>query len=174
MLHQFLLHWIGVHVVEFLFCFFLAVNIEIIKPALPETPQFRSFLRTLTSNLFIGCAAGFPPQFSGYPLFKDLQNSRRSQTPRFAHQQVHMLRHHHVTENLKLVSFPNFTQDLHEQIPFRCRRKKLPPLVTTKGNKMEVAPARVPLGFNSQQEKQSPPFLGRKDGAPSYQYSSHN
>jgi hypothetical protein len=50
----------------------------------------------------------------------------------------------------------------------------LPPLVTTKGNKMEVAPARVPLGFNSQQEKQNPPFLGRKGGAPSYKYSSRN
>ncbi len=60
-----------------------------------------------------------------------------------------MLRHHHVTENLKLVSFSNFSQDFHEQIPLRRGRKKLPPLVTTKGNKMEVAPPCVPLRFNS-------------------------
>jgi hypothetical protein len=38
---------------------------------------------------------------------------------------------------------------------------------------MEVAAARVAFRFNSQQEKKSPPFLGRKGGAPSYQYSSN-
>jgi hypothetical protein len=50
--------------------------------------------------------------------------------------------------------------------------KKRLPLVTTKGNKMEVAAARVAFRFNSQQEKNSPPFLGRKGGAPSVQYPS--
>jgi hypothetical protein len=55
--------------------------------------------------------------------------------PRLAHQQVHMFRHHHITDQPKTVTRSNFVQDSHESVARTPRPQKWKPPVATESNK---------------------------------------
>jgi len=56
-----------------------------------------------------------------------------------------MLRHNHVTQEQEILLAAHLVEDSYKAIPALCCPQKRPPPVTTKGHKMEIVPAVVPL-----------------------------
>ena len=117
---------IAVHVAQLFDSLLFAPNVEVIVPPLPE--RF--------------AAAALQPARSA--LLEHLQRHRHRRSAGFAQQQMHVLRHHHVTGNRKLIPQANALQFLLKD--GSCPRRaqfRLPP-ITTEGDEMKRTALLVP------------------------------
>src|SRR5580658_6721613 len=89
-------------------------------------------------HLLRSAALSPSPQRARNSLLQHLQNLRRIAFFRFAHQQMHVLRHHHVPEQPEPESEPNFTQNYHKSVPRPRRPEIRPSPMTTERHKVEI------------------------------------
>jgi hypothetical protein len=127
------------YVFQFLSHFLAAPHVEVVEASLPERPFFRcgrcKGQRQLPRYSLPSSSAQRPRNL----LFEHLQHFRWRAFPRFAHQQVHMFRHHHITDQPKTVTGAYFVKDSHESVAHTPRPQMWMAPVTTESNKMQVA-----------------------------------
>ncbi len=138
-------HWIGVHVLDLLSNLLRAIYVEVIKPRLPEPCQFRVTLFKCKPHLSRRHMPFLPSQIPRNALFQHSQHQRRRRVRALANKQVNMLRHHHISHQQKSIPIANGSQRLHECIPSPRSSQERQPPVTTKRQKMEIAPSIIPL-----------------------------
>jgi hypothetical protein len=69
---------------------------------------------------------------------QNLHHRRRSSSPRLAHQQMNVFRHHHVTDQRKVVPFPNLSQNPKKKTarPLGLQKRIAP--IATAGDEVQV------------------------------------
>ncbi len=143
MQHQFSFHGIRVHVFQLLSQLLRAPHVEVVKPPLPERHLTRHHpgkrQRQLSRHRLLSSSAQRP----GNLLLQHLQYLRRRTFPRLAHQQVHVFRHHHITDHLETVPGTYFIEYSDEAIPCACRSKKWATTIATDGDEVQIAAAVV-------------------------------
>jgi hypothetical protein len=72
-------------------------------------------------------------------LFQCLQRLGRILLPGFADEQVHVLWHHHVTDEPEFVPGAHTVEDFHKLVTGTPRSKKRSATVTTEGDEVEIA-----------------------------------
>ncbi len=117
MLHQLSLYRIGVHILQLLLQLLFAPYIEIIKSALPKMlpihPVSVKRQRQLRAVRSFSLFQEIPRDL----LFQYLQYLRWIFLRRLTDQQMHMFRHHHISDDTEPVPAPNFIQDLYKTVP---------------------------------------------------------
>ena len=103
---------------ELLHPLLLTVNVEVVIARLPE----RTFV---------------PPH--GHRQLQRLYRPRQETIARFAHQKMHVFRHHHITRYDEVMPLPHSFQRRLEQVAGVRRRQKRQPTITTEGQKMKVS-----------------------------------
>src|SRR5208283_4673058 len=121
MAHQSARHRVAVHVVQLLSFLPVRVHVEVIKTRLPKAARSFRLFRKGQPHLFLGCVSPLPSHFLRHALLQHLQHRRRCAFLRFADQQMHVLRHHHITHQQKAILRADARQFAHKQIP-RTRR----------------------------------------------------
>jgi len=101
MTHKPALHRIGMHVVQLLHSFSRAIHVEVVKTRLPEWLRrlFAFFERQ--RNLVRKQATAPFAQALRNPQLQSMKDNRRSHAGRFIEQQMHVLGHHHVSDDAK-------------------------------------------------------------------------
>ena len=99
------LHWIHVHVVEFLDEFSLAPDVEIVEAVLPETRQRFGCIAEGQFQLPGGCPpSGLAPQAARHALLQHLHDGGRSAPGGLADEQVNVVGHDDVTRERESVA----------------------------------------------------------------------
>jgi len=166
MLHQLSLHRIGVHVLQFFLQFLLAPHVEIIKSPLPK---MRLFCVTALERQRQLCARRPSSSFQESPrhlLLQYLQYLRWIFLGGLADQQMHMFRHHDISNEAERMPAANFIQDFHEAVSRPRRTKKRPPSITTESNEMQVALSVMTFERIAHRGKLKPAPLNPKGAAP--------
>jgi RHS repeat-associated protein len=141
--HQSSNHRIRVHIIQLFRLLSLAVHIEIVKPRLPERPQWRSRLPKRQSHLSHTRRPSVLPQFPRHTQLQLLQHRRGRALLRLAHQEMHMFRHHHISEKMKSHLIAHLSQFFHEDVPRARRLQQRQPPIATERNKMQMTFAVV-------------------------------
>jgi hypothetical protein len=136
-------HRICVNVVQLFPLLPFAVNVEIVKPRLPKRPQWFSRLRKRQSHLPRAHRPSPLPQFPRHTQLQLLQHRRGRPLLRLTHQEMHMLRHHHIAEQMKPHLVAHLPQLFHKHVPRAHRLQERQPPIATKRNKMQIAFAVV-------------------------------
>src|SRR6266852_1608069 len=105
MLDQSPAYRVTMHVLEFLSYFPSCVYVEIVKPRFPEAARILLRLGKVQAQLSPRWASPLLPHFARHSLLQHLQHRRRRAPPRLTDEQMHMLRHDHVTQKQETV-FP--------------------------------------------------------------------
>src|ERR1700730_6438458 len=126
------------HVLEFLSYFPFGVYVEIVKPRLPEAARILLRLGKVQAKLSPRRASPLLPHFARHALLQHLQHCRRRAPPRLAEQQMHVLRHDHVTQKQETV-FPADSHEFsHKKIPCAAASQKREPPVATEGDEAQI------------------------------------
>ena len=158
MFHQPSHYWIGVQVVQLFLQLSRAPYIEIVEPALPEPFEPVPFLGKRKPQLCSCSSSPFLPH-----------HLRGIALRRLADQQVHMLRHDHVSDQQKRIALPHFRKNLHKQVPGPHRLQQRPPLETTECDEVQIFLAVVAPELVFHEAKKSAPFENHKRcGTPSF------
>src|SRR5260221_5432304 len=143
MRHEFLHHWIRMHVFDLLPHLFPRIHIEIVIPPLPEAPQFSLAISRPRSHLLQRC--GFLPAHKpGNPLLEDLHHFRRRRRLCLPNHQVHVLRHDHIPRQRETIFGPHLSQNLHREIARPSRFQQCPAVVATESDEVQVLASRHP------------------------------
>ena len=166
--HQPSLHWVHVHVIQFLNSLLPAPNIKVIKPPLPKTAMHRGILpqTQLSRRRF---PPRPPPQPPRHSLLQHLHHHRRIRLLRLPNQQMNVLRHHDVADDDEPIPPPHFIKNDQKRIPRPHRPQKRQTPITTESNEMQLRSPIAPLEILRHREKVNflPPFANpAKDGAP--------
>lgn len=165
MLHQSSRDRIPVHVFQFLKHLLLAPHIEIvdrsavthdIDPSLPETGKFRTSFPESKLHLCRHLPSVFGTQFSRHPQFQNVHNRRRRSALRFSHQEMHVLRHNHISHDQKPIFRPNLIQDPQENIPRAGRTEQRKPSVTAEGKEVKIFPSIIAFQILWHERKKRP------------------
>jgi len=124
-----------VNVVQLLSEFLLAEHVKVIRAGKPEGRRCSIFPQT-------GADAG--KALMRHPLFENLHDYRDASFVRLSDEQVDMLWHDHIANNMEFVFLPDFFKYLQEQISARRRAEKWFSLVATTGYVVEVATSIEP------------------------------
>src|SRR5713101_6262187 len=133
------------HVLEFLSYFPFCVYVEIVKPRLPEAARILLRLGKVQAQLSSRWASPLLPHFARHSLLQHLQHRRRRASPRLADQQMHMLRHDHVTQKPETVFPADAREFSHKKISRTTASQKRQPPVATEGDEVQIASAVVTL-----------------------------
>src|SRR4029077_13392066 len=112
-----------------------------------------------------------------HPLLQNLQNGRHPSFWRFAQQQMHVIRHDHVTHQQKLEFRADFCKDFDEQIPCPDRLQITAAVVTAKSNKVKGFLTVMTVQALRHRKRAARPTLAnptRKGRPPSCTYSAVN
>jgi hypothetical protein len=105
------------------------------------------------------------PQSARATLFQSLYYLRRISFLRFTDQQMHVLGHHHKTNQRKLISFPDISQHLHKQISRPHSPQQSLDAITTKRNEVQMSVPVNPHQFISHVSKPEEPHPYKPKGA---------
>src|ERR1700719_1400946 len=130
------------------------VHIEIVKPRLPERSQRFSSLVERQSQLRRVAGPSQSAQLPRHAQLQFLEYRRRRPLLRFTDQQMHMLWHHHITDQVKSHLMANLPQFFRENVPGQRSFQKWPPPVTTEGNKVKMTLAIV--AFEPRRHRETP------------------
>ncbi len=162
--HQSSYHRIRMHVVQLLFYFPTAPNVEIIKPSLPK-PLLSVLLRKRKPQL----TPHAPPlcsHRSRHSLLQYLDHLRRRTLGRFAQQEMHVLRHQHISDKLEPVPLSHFPKNLHKKIFGADGPQQRPPFVTTECDEVQIPSPVVPFQFVLHRGNPAHPLNTTKGAAP--------
>ncbi len=116
MLHQLSCNWIRMHIVKLLAKFLSAPNIEVIESGLPESWQISDTFCKREAQLPCRRTASLSPQIPRNPLLQHLQDNRWRGFLRLADEQMHVIRHNHVSDQQEFVTFTNLAKGLDEEV----------------------------------------------------------
>src|SRR6266571_4737292 len=116
MLHQLSCNWIRMHIVKLLAKFLFAPNIEVIESGLPESWHVPHTSRKREAQLRCRGTASPFPQIPRDALLQDLQDNRWRVFLRLADEQMHVIRHNHVSDQQELITFTNLAKGLDEEV----------------------------------------------------------
>jgi len=114
--HQAAYNGIAVHVTQFFDPLFFRKDHEVIEAPLPDVTFFQG-CAPQAGSAGLGASTEALEKASGEALFEALHYGRRVATLRFAEEQVHVLRHHHVADDYEVVALPDLPQYLEKEIP---------------------------------------------------------
>lgn len=125
-------------VIELLAQHIFRINIHVEIAALPEAPwrpcgECQAELSSV--------APLFAAQDARDPLLKHLDGLGRSQSRRFADQQMDMIRHENVTDNPQLEACAHLAENTYSNIFVFDRSEEFAPLVASERNEMEILAA---------------------------------
>ena len=142
MVHQSSRNRVSMFVFQLLLHFLRASYIEIVETFLSKSRQLvlRERQLQLPRRLL---SPSSPAELARNALLHRLQYSRRSAHRRLAHQQVNVVRHHHISDDGESVPLPHLAENPHDQVSRLCAPQKRQPPITTEGDEMQVAPAVV-------------------------------
>src|SRR5260370_6465253 len=130
---------VRVHVVQFLSKLFLAPNIEVVKPSLPEMWFFHLRFGKFQTELAFRRAFAFFPEPPRNLLLQHLQGYRRIAPGRFAHQQMNVLWHHNESQEQEFPLGTDEVENVHKTVSRSRGSQQWPAPVTTEGYKVQVA-----------------------------------
>jgi len=156
---------IRVHVLQFFIFLLVAIDIEIVKPRLPKLWQLLKESRKRDPQLPSRCRTPVLPHLLGHALLQHLQHRRRRRLLRLADQQVHVIRHHHISRKQKSVFPSHLAKFFYKQISRARRAKEWHPSVTTKCDKVQLPLAVVALQ-SLRHHTPKPPPSQTEGGAP--------
>jgi hypothetical protein len=81
------------------------------------------------------------------------QDLRRILLGGLANQQVHMLRHDHISNKTEGMSVADFIQDFYEMVSRPSRPEQWPPPITTERDEMQIAMSVMPFERVAHREK---------------------
>jgi len=154
-----------VHVLQFFIFLLVAIDIEIVKPRLPKLWQLLKESRKRDPQLPSRCRTPVLPHLLGHALLQHLQHRRRRRLLRLADQQVHVIRHHHISRKQKSVFPSHLAKFFYKQISRARRAKEWHPSVTTKCDKVQLPLAVVALQ-SLRHHTPKPPPSQTEGGAP--------
>ena len=157
---------VRVHVSELLDLLLAAPDVEIIEPALPELWQTAVGSREQERSLRCRrTVVGLAPQLPRDTLLEHFENGRRSAASRLGNEQVDVLGHDHVTDQLEPKLFADLAENLDECIPSARRVEKRKSPVTTEGDEVQMAePVDALEAFRHDSEAKSPTLTNRAWG----------
>src|SRR6185437_15657722 len=126
-------HRIEMHVIQLLVLFLPAPHVEVVEPSLPKRAAFLRGRFVPQTHLSGRSALSRPPAVQGSrnSLLQNLHHRRRSSSSRLSHQQMNVLRHHHITDQRKVIAFPSPSQNLKEKTPRTLgSQQRLAPIAT--------------------------------------------
>jgi hypothetical protein len=144
-----------VHVFQFLSPLFRAVDVEVVISPLPEAAQFAGCVWEVQRELALGPA--FPGTHRArHPLLQDLDKLRQISLAGLAEEQVHVLRHHHISNEKRSAAVTHFSQSLQEQSASPDGAQERSSLVATEGDEMQVSMSMMAFEFSGLEEKNVP------------------
>ena len=144
------------------------VEVAALPEAARQCPVPRKFkLKLLFGNALLGA------EFAGNTLFENLNDFGRSRAHWLTDEQVDMIRHENITDKRKLESRANFAEDSNGNVLVSDGRKKVAPLIASKGDEVEVIASDdsfevvrhkegEQIQSKSRNRTQSPPFAKNK------------
>src|SRR6266849_8820899 len=145
MIHQFSRNRIPVHIVELLAKFLFAPNIEVIEPGLPESRQISDTFGKREAQLPCRRAASLSPQVPRDALLQHLQDNRWRVFLRLADEQMHVIRHNHVSDQQESVTFTNLAEGLDEEVSRPQGVEQRQPPIAAEREEMYMAVSVVAL-----------------------------
>jgi hypothetical protein len=132
------LHWIAVHVVHFFVEFLLAPHVKIVEASLPERGSLIRRFSESQYELLAGLLF-FPAQSVRDFLFQHLQDPGGSSFGWLGDQQVDMLGHDHVPEELEPLPAAKLIENLHKAVASADGSQIRPSPIATESHKVQVA-----------------------------------
>src|SRR5882724_1517446 len=148
---------IAVHVIQFLPFLPVGVHVEVVKARLPEGSRpLRRFWKG-EPELSRGAFVLWPPQFPGNPLFQHLQHRGRCAFVWLADQEMHVLRHDHISNKRESVLGAHSRKLANKYIPGALGFQQGEATITTKRQKVQMTPAVMALQPFWHRRPQDPP-----------------
>src|SRR6266403_4772939 len=127
------------HVVQFLLQFLLAPHIEVIEAALPESRSVRLSWSKEQSELRCRRFSRALSQSPGDSLLEHLQNFRGTTPLGFTKEQMNMLGHDYITDELEVMPRADLVQNFHKLVTSPRRAEQRTATIATEGNEMKIA-----------------------------------
>ena len=124
------------HVIQFLFYFSAAPDIEVVESSLPKALWFGGLVREGEIKLVSGTASFLSTHGARDALFQNLDYFRGCAGGRLAEQQVDVLGHEDKTYELESVTCPHLAQNLDEQVSGTRGCQEWFSLITTEGDEV--------------------------------------
>src|SRR5258705_9228602 len=131
--------WIPMHIVQFLLQFLLAPHIEVIEAALPESRRVRLRWSKAQSELRCRRFSTALSQNPGDSLLEHLQNFRGTTPLGFTKEQMNMLGHDYITDELEVMPRADLVQNFHKLVTSPRRAEQRTTTIATEGNEMKIA-----------------------------------
>src|SRR5882762_5524170 len=147
---------IGVQLLQFLPFLAPAVNIEVVKSGLPDSRQTRVSAHEWQPQLRVRNPPLAFPQVPRDALLQRFQRHRWRNLCRLADQKMHVVRHHHVPHQQKVIPLANLSEGMYKQVSRTNRPQQGQLPVTAKGDKVQITPAVIALQLLGHSQIQSP------------------
>src|SRR6267378_2616461 len=131
--------WIPMPVVQFLLQFLLAPHIEVIEAALPESRSVRLRWSKAQSELHCRRFSRALSQSPGDSLLEHLQDFRGITPLGFTKEQMNMLRHDYIPDELDVMPRADLVQNFHKMVTSPRRAEQRTTTIATEGNEMNIA-----------------------------------
>lgn len=111
---------------------------KIVEAPLPDTALLKNRVPQ-TSVRTVQSLSEFLQQFAGVALLEHLQNDRMILFVRFGQEEVHMLRHDHISNDNNSVADSGFFEDAQEEVTTLRRTWQRTAMVTTEGDEVKTS-----------------------------------